>query len=130
MIKAHADKGCVIYSDQASVYLKAANSSCSGLTRLGYVHFWINHTMEYAHSKFPFITTYKIEYVWKLIKGKVVVPGNVFSEKAVPGDESQLAQIVLDDYSLRDQLKKETTKVFMYKILNRTYLKWAYDEGL
>lgn len=56
-----------LFSDSASMYT-TSHGGFSHLTVLGFYHFWINHSIEYAHSKFTFLTTGGIESKWGQMK--------------------------------------------------------------
>lgn len=45
-----------------------AHGAESHLTGLGYYHFWVNHTYQYANDKFPFISTFNVELSWSNMK--------------------------------------------------------------
>jgi O-methyltransferase involved in polyketide biosynthesis len=60
LIKQHCQCGSVLFSDAASVYTGGYGRN-SYLSQYGYYHYWINHTEQYVHDKFSFVTTGSIE---------------------------------------------------------------------
>ena len=54
-------------SDEHASYVCIAACK-SRLARLGFYHFWVNHSCEYAHKKFTFLSTCHIESLWGRFK--------------------------------------------------------------
>lgn len=55
-VKNYVEKGATLFSDEHPSYVNLSASK-SKLTRLGYFHFWVNHSAQYVHYKFPFNCT-------------------------------------------------------------------------
>jgi hypothetical protein len=54
--KAYTVPGSTIFTDAHSSYCTLQNST-SKFSQYGYYHYWINHSAEYVHSKYPFLNT-------------------------------------------------------------------------
>ena len=65
--KAYTAPGSIIFTDAHSSYCTLQNAT-SKLTQYGFYHFWINHSAEYVHTKYPFVTTAAIERQWLHMK--------------------------------------------------------------
>ena len=67
IVKAYVPQGATVFTDAHSSYINWHGGK-SKLSAYGYYHFWINHSEFYVHSKYPFITTGKIESTWRALK--------------------------------------------------------------
>ena len=66
----HAQNGAMILSDKSSSYVNM-RASTSGFGAMGFDHYWVNHTANWAHPVNSSINTNSIERVWRSLKGSI-----------------------------------------------------------
>ena len=70
IIKQYIKEGSIVFSDDAAMYTENKGVR-SHLCKMGFVHYWINHTMEYVNPKYPFVKTSSIERNWCSLKRRL-----------------------------------------------------------
>ena len=72
IIQKHVKPGTIIYSDMFSCYFNnRRNPPQSYLANFGYIHYGVNHSIEFVSSIDASIHTNTIERVWRGLKGKL-----------------------------------------------------------
>jgi hypothetical protein len=85
----------------------------SHLAAMGIYHYWINHSIEYSHTKFPFVKTANIEYHWAMLKKAA---HGVFSSR----NEKKINDF-LNYFSLKCQIREDKFVDFCYATLRKKF---------
>ena len=102
----------MIITDEGIQYMK--NRAKSYLTTQGYYHFWVNHSLEYVHKKFPFVVSSQIERQWYHLKME--------NHHLVCGQAQDLTiQQKIDMWALSKIVRTHKQREFTLKLINRKF---------